>query len=433
MLLFYLVLPSNTHKKYDATLLSVETPSAKTAGRSLIETTSEIYAERLSQFRYQFEPQKSKSRSSTLGGLQFLTSFDGMSHRLISPHLDFEELGSWMENIKYSESLAQIDTKDLDRLFLNFMLQNNGVRKLQARLEGNFKHFFFTSGSQERAQGFEKYFILNLSGSLEKQKRICHFSKSFTRQDISLLLGDVSRDLMNQDELDKLFLTPWPAPRGKLPILWSHQTMAGWVHLLTELLHFHCQSPENFNSFITKLSPLHFQLLDNWKTDLGCDARGHKRKELLWLSAENPFLAESKKAGFFRRASFDSPAIVAPWQLALYGSTQIQRPIEVMKQGLSIREFEVLSFDKLTGLADLKVSRAYLVHDGKEGEPIESTRWRVSLFDIFSSFELFSDHLRAHPSVWEKEGQNLFLEISTPQGLSRDLEFPGTVPLTHYW
>lgn len=412
---------------------SSETPRVQIPDGALMETTSEIYAELFSQFRYQFEPQKSKSRSATLGGLQFVSSSQGVTHRLISPHLDFPELGSWMENVKKSESLAQIDTKDLDRLLMNFMLQSNGARKLQAQLEGNFKHFCFTSESQERAQGCEKYFILTLSVSLEKKQRICHFSRSFTRQDISLLLGDVSKDLMNQDELDKLFLTPWPAPRGRLPVLWSHQTMAVWVHLLTELLYFHSNSEENFNSFMGKISPLQFQLLDNWKPDLGCDARGNKRKESLWLSAQNPFLVQSKKTGFFRRASFDFPAIIAPWQPALYGGTQTQRPIEEMKQGISIHEFQVLSFDKLTGLTDLKVNRAYLVHDGKEGDPIEPTQWRVSLFDVFSSLNLFSDQLQTHPSSWEKDGQNLFIEISTPQGLSRDLEFPGTVPLTHYW
>lgn len=433
MLLFYLVLQSNTHKKYDASLISPLCVPDESMRDATLEEQYEIFAEHRSRFRYHFEPKKSKSSSSVTGGVRLLSFSHGVTQSLISPHLDFPELVSWLEIVKKSRSSHEIDTQQLDRLFHHFMIQMPGIKNLQAKLEGNFKNFYFLSHSKPGSEGFENYFSLIVDLTLKKDQSIRHLAKSFTRQDFALLMSDVSKTLINQDEIDKLFLTPWPAPRGKLPILWSEKIMADWVFLLIQMLQYQSELTEGLDNLKNKFPSLSFHLIDNWKPRLGCDALGTPRTELLYPGPQGPFRPVSPHQGFWRRASFEYPAILAPWQPALYGLTQTKNLLSEMKKGLSIHGCDLLSFDRSTGEIDLKVTKAYLVHDGKEGDPIEPTRWRLSLFDLLSSLELFSDQLRSHPGRWEQAGQTLFIEINTPQGLSNPLEFPGSVPLAHYW
>lgn len=417
MLLFYPVLQIETEKKIST---SHNNPF-------------ELYAEHSFHVRFQSEMQKSKAWSYHQGGIHLIQSQNGINKSVISSDLALYPLLKSENSFKNTAFSLKGDTEKLERLCRNLLIQFPQIKTLRSHFEANSKYFFFSSDRLAETHGLENQLLFICDFDFEKKNQHVKLSKAFTQQDLELLLDDVSERLISQDEIEKLLINPWPSPQGSLPVLWSEKSMGSWALLLLQFLTRESKTLDQFESFCEGLPTLKFQIIDNWKPQLGFDAEGNKRNEVFLVGPQNeiPFFSDLK--GFSRRSSYEQFPVTVPWQPALFGENRASSLLKEMKKGVSIQDFDLLHFDTRTAQAKLKINRAYLVHDGKEGDPIEPLEWTVSIFEVFESLELFSDEIRPQPLTWKTANQEFFVEMNAPQGLSQSLNFPGSVPLNYYW
>ncbi|NBT58526.1 hypothetical protein EBT16_07055, partial [bacterium] len=227
---------------------------------------------------------------------------------------------------------------------------------------------------------------------------------------------------------------PWPAPKGKIGILWSPSCVAKLLLHFTQTFELLSRTQESFELLRSSFPQLSFQVIDNWKQQNRVDVEGRPRRETLLIDGSSPAVIFNEQVpGFSRRSSSRDFPITAPWEPALFGRERDSNVFAQLGNGISIRELEVIAFKVNSGLITLRITEAALVHQGIEGEFIEPVTWELPLLDLLSSFKLFSDSSAPHPLTWAQRGQNLFVEVTSSAALSPALEFPGTVPLAHYW
>lgn len=246
----------------------------------------------------------------------------------------------------------------------------------------------------------------------------------------------------------KLSLNPrtaWPAPQGRVPVLWSARSVAKLQMLL--LSAFEGDRVLSNRSFLNELPlPLDFQFNVQDKPERAgtqVDHEGSVRRATYLLRDGKPTaLACNRKlaqalevqpTGHARRASFEAAPVVGFWHPHLEPRTSAPAILQAMESGISVREIEVLHFDPASGAVEIRLVQSFLVHHGAEGEPMESVVLRMGLVDLLKSFNVFEDQSLTTGIAVGKQNQKLYTEVTAPAVLSSPLPVPGTVPPNHYW
>ncbi len=236
--------------------------------------------------------------------------------------------------------------------------------------------------------------------------------------------------------------TRWPAPMGEVPILWSARAV-GRLQLLF-LQAFEGDRVLGGMSFLSELSlpvALRFTVVD--RPPIQADHEGSTRKQMILFKKGKPtgLACNTRVAheldvaptGHARRASFDSPATIGFWHPHLEGDALSDGLLAQMDRGISVKDLEVEAFNPATGQVSLKLTRAYLVHQGCEGELMEPVRLSMPLLTILESFQNFERVSETTGIAVGKAHQKMFTELTAPAALSAPIPFPGSVPAGHYW
>lgn len=406
----------------------------------------EFYADSVIQRRFNFEPKASSLRTFETGGAQLILPASSGLKVFHSEHLDPYSFSEFVEvaEIKASSSLFNRRpegtgktwnrNRDIEQACRRILLEAGNLTDFQASYEETIRSFLFASSNKGSHQGHETFASFAATFLAHKGDQVRRFTIHRGRTSIDALLNDLEQTLITREYIDRALQHPWPAPQGPVNILWSASSVAKF------LLHFFYQlesasgSQESFEGYKQRFPQLAFQVIDNWKQGNRIDVEGRDRKESLIIDGGHvPCLFNEHFSGFSRRSSPRDFPITAPWEPALFG---LERDSDILAQlgnGLFVREIEITSFKPISGVISFKIAEASLVHQGVEGELIEPVKIECSLLDLFHTFKLFSDSTKPHPLTWSKSGQNLFVEVSTPEAISPSFEFPGTVPLSHYW
>jgi predicted Zn-dependent protease len=240
-------------------------------------------------------------------------------------------------------------------------------------------------------------------------------------------------------------VAPWPAPQGEIPILWSARALSKIQ--LQFLRAFEGDLVLGNLSFLTDLRlpvSLPFAVEDRPDTErLACDNEGSPRRTVTVFNQGRPkALACNNRiaqqlavpsTGHCRRQSFQSAPTVGFWNprvVAFETAPQFERGLD---WGLSVHDVDVLHHDLATGEITLRLRDTCLVHQGEEGEPVESVVIKANLIGLLQSLEHFSADSQTIGLSVIKNQQKFITEVSTPRAISRPLLIPGTVPTSHYW
>ncbi len=239
--------------------------------------------------------------------------------------------------------------------------------------------------------------------------------------------------------------TRWPAPAGDLAVLWSPRSVAKLQMLF--LRAFEGDRVLDQRSFLNA-APLPFALAFSLEdrpsgSDVESDHEGSARKRTTFIRAGRPTALACNKelaaqlsvpsTGHARRESFDAPTTIGFWHLYVEGNQQQEALLPQMQQGISVREFEVLSYNPATADVHLNLTEAYLVHQGAEGELMEPLQLEIPLTELLESLQEFEQNPVTTGVTTGKERQKIFTEITAPAALSRKLQLRGSVPANHYW
>lgn len=294
----------------------------------------------------------------------------------------------------------------------------------------------FFQGREENAEFKAEWFVGTIAHQWERARG--SLSGLVTEVNSPLGLGRAVKTSLSP-------LTRWPAPRGRVPVLWSARSVAKIQMLF--LRAFEGDRVLDHRSFLNEVClPLDLAFtLEDRPSHSGdeVDHEGSPRKAITFFRDGRPTaLACNKKlaaqlevpsTGHARRQSFDAPSTVGFWHLHLEGKTTRDALLPLMQQGISVREIEVLSYDPGSGEVSLKLSEAYLVHQGAEGEPMEPLLLQLPLTELLQSFSEFEKDRPTTGLTTGKERQKIFTEITVPAALSSPLLLPGSVPANHYW
>ncbi|NBX75772.1 MAG: hypothetical protein EBQ92_04395 [Proteobacteria bacterium] len=406
----------------------------------------EFYADSAFQRSFTFEPKASRLRSSETGGAQLILQGPEGPKTLHSTLLDpssFSELLRGHRTPNYPTVFTRCTepngkswdrAREIEQACRRILLDLGNVSDFRARYEEITKHFLFANSDTKLEEGQEALARFSVEFLATKGEQSRRFKIQRGRTDIESFVSELEQTLMTREHLDKALQHPWPSPKGRLAILWSPSCVAKLLLHFIQHFEFLSRTHESFEHLKGAFPQLSFQVIDNWKQQNRVDVEGRPRRETLLIDGSTPAVIFNEQVpGFSRRSSSRDFPITAPWEPALFGKERDSNIFAQLGNGISIRELEVLSFHVSSGLITLRISEAALVHQGIEGEFIEPVTWELPLLDLLSSFKLFSDSSIPHPLAWAQQGQELFVEVTSSAALSSALEFPGTVPLAHYW
>jgi len=415
--------------------------------RSQGAVSSELYVDSCIRTQLNFEAKHSHVRTFETGGSHLLWHGSAGNKSVLSSSTDSGTLLSLLSQeapffSSSSPTRAELpwnshreNHKILEQACRKTLLAQTGIVEFKARYEETLKQFIFATEERGVVQGIETsgcltaYFTV---GNGVKQKT---FRVRKGRTDIPSLISALQETWLPHFSLDKALQQPWPAPQGKVPILWSNSCIAQFTLALLWILEYQTHKMvDNPSAIEHQLGGMCFQIIDNWKHRGNMDVEGRERVATLLIDGGKLVAPlRSTTPGFSRRANHRSYPITAPWEPALFGIERSPHLLKEMDFGVSVHEIEMLSLEPQTGQLTFKIIEASLVHQGLEGEHMESVQMSLSVFDLLRSLRLFSEQNSPEPLSWNQLGQELFVEVTAPQALSVALDLPGSVPLNHYW
>ncbi|MFM8269570.1 MAG: metallopeptidase TldD-related protein, partial [Pseudomonadota bacterium] len=404
----------------------------------------EFYADSTFQRVFTFEPKTSRLRSYETGGAQLIVQESAGPKTYHSTLLDPKGFAELVRNHRMTEFPlvfnrdAEPATKSWDRAreieqtCRRMLLDLGTLIDFKAKYEETAKRFIFSNSDSGPQEGLENLACFTVEFTAQKGDRTRRFKIQRGRTDLESLSSDLEKTFLNREQLEKALHQPWPAPHGQVNVLWSASSVAKiLLHFLYQL-ELLSRNSDFLKQYKKNFPQLSFQLIDNWKQGNRIDVEGRPRRETLLVDGGHLLgLLNEEVPGFSRRASARDFPITAPWEPALFGKERDSQIRAHLGNGISVHELDILSFQPNTGLISLQINEAALVHQGIEGEYIEPVTLDISLTDLLTSFKLFSDNTTPHPLTWSRSGQQLFVEVTTPEALSPALTFPGTVPLAH--
>jgi len=395
---------------------------------------------------FSFEPKTSCLRTFETGGAQLivpgatgpLTFHSALLNPSAFSKLFFKEEPLSFPDVPFrrTDSAGKAWTKnnEIEQACRRIILESGNPTEFRATFEESNRTFLFAKSGNEPQEGNEHFASFTAQLTVQKGDLSRKFSIQRGRTDSDSLMADLEEPLITKEYIERALQQPWPAPRGRVSALWSQSSVAKLLlHFLQEI-EFASRNSQSFQALESRFPKLSFQVIDNWKPCKRIDVEGQPRRETLLIdgSAELcPF--NEQMPGFSRRISAREFPITAPWEPALFGSERDSDLLSKLGNGIFIRNIEILGFQPHTGMVSFQISEATLVHQGVEGEFIESVTVETPLTELLLSFKLFSDSSRPHPLTWSRPGQKLFVEVSTPEALSPFIDFPGSVPSSHYW
>jgi predicted Zn-dependent protease len=429
------------------------------AARQAGYVDTEVYAETRTQARVEFRDRIEDVRCATIRGLS-LRCFDGQftrqffTHRIDTGGL-LEVLGasggvtadsaeSLLPNALQPAGLPDRVSR-LSALFKGTLLgPGDAIRHPVLTFEENVKYFEVAHDPKSLRGGVEETAELSISWLVGQEKRLHTFERCGTS--IEGLLRELgSPDLAAAVRRSAASVAPWPAPQGEIPILWSARALSKIQ--LQFLRAFEGDLVLGNLSFLTELPlpvSLPFAVEDRPDTDrLACDNEGSPRRPVTVFNQGRPkALACNNRiarqlavasTGHCRRQSFQTAPTVGFWNPRVVAHRTEDRPESALDWGLSVRDVDVVDHDLATGEITLRLRETYLVHQGEEGEPVESVVIRANLIDLLERLEEFSVESETVGLRVTKNQQRFITEVSTPRARSRPLPIPGTVPPSHYW
>jgi hypothetical protein len=406
----------------------------------------EFYADSAFQRSFTFEPKASRLRSCETGGAQLILQGPEGPNTFHCTLLDpsrFSEFFHSHRTNSFPNGFTRCmeptgkswdRTREIEQACRRLLLDLGNVSDFSARYEEVTKNFLFANTDTSLHEGNESLARFCVEFQAQKGEQTHRFKIQRGRTDVESFISDLEQTLMTREHLEKALQQPWPAPRGKLSVLWSASCVAKLLLHFIQQFEFLSRTQESFELLRGSFPQLSFQVIDNWKQQNRVDVEGRPRSETLLIDGGSPSVIFNEQvSGFSRRNSSRDFPITAPWEPALFGRERDSNIFMQLGDGISIREMDVQAFQASTGLISLKITEAALVHQGVEGEFVEPVTWELPLLDLLSSFKLFSDSSTPHPLTWSQRGQKLFVEVTSSAALSPALEFPGTVPLAHYW
>lgn len=407
---------------------------------------AEIYADSCSRTEFTFASKNSRVRSFVTGGTQLVVQSESGPQTFLSNINHPPSFLNWLkgEDFSISRQALELDEKDqlslseknkiLDQAFRKTLLDQPDIKTFRATYVEEVKSFLFASADQPIKTGKESNGLLLFdfdAGNGIKQKA---FQVKKGRTELSALFADLEHPWLPRFNLEKALQEPWPAPKGNLPVVWSAAALSKLLLCLIRYLVFHSRELEAQKFLEQQFTGFRFQLIDNWKEENRVDAEGNKREATLLVDGDKvPYLLNHQTAGFSRRKTHRDYPVTAPWEPALFGIERAQSLLSQLTHGISIHDIDILNFDPRAGLIQFRTREASLIHQGIEGEHIESFSMELPIIHLFKTFQLFSEHSSPHPLSWHQGSQELFVETTVPDALSPDLNIPGSVPSSHYW
>jgi predicted Zn-dependent protease len=307
--------------------------------------------------------------------------------------------------------------------------------------------FEVASSHGELTQGAEESAAFNVHWSVENPKGWNTFHAKHFGQDISpfvarlLASSAISEAIRNSNLADE----PWPAPHGEVPVLWSARAFGKLcLHFLRA---FEGDRVLGNHSFLNQLElPLDLPFSVGERVSPGTrpiDHEGSVRKPLVLFAGGRPrglacnnWVAEQlavESTGHARRQSYRSVPTVGLWNPTIEARSEKGPLVDKLSKGVSVHDLEVLDFNPLNANIRLRLTHAYLIHHGEEGERILPVDLKANLLELLKAATTFSSETENIGLSVEKLNQQLVTEISTPAVISYPLNLPGHVPASHYW
>lgn len=351
----------------------------------------------------------------------------------------FETGGESARKILTSESISSVPTPyDLVGL-QNLVTERNRleqlIRKAAFDLDASpsptlryteMKRKFLASSGPEKSQldqdSFAQIEVRFLCGGKTVSISRC-------RHNIEALWKEMESDPLFLDPaLKKGWENPWPAPQGKLPVLWSAESTSKLILPLLKGL------PPS--SQWQKPAPIRFELEDKPdRTYSKADQSGtiRSQQKLVENGLPTNLLLGQKGSGLVRRMHYLGESAQGFWNVTLSSEFRKDKLLKDLQMGVFVGDLEVEAFDPRSTEMLLTLTNACLIHHGELGEAILPITLKSSLLDLFSSWETFSTSLRTYGYWISKPGCRFITEITAPEAFSREFFLPGSVSPSHYW
>ena len=435
-------------KHFSGMLKTEQWQSVLNTSKNLHGDPYEFFAEIGSQHHFVFESKKSRLRTFESGGLQLVISKENRPETLQSSWMDpdsflqfFQETSVQSPQTEKSNPFQSLRNnadqfKKLEQACRRTLLETPVIQDLKVHYQETKRTYLYGTDRSSLTEGRENF--AQIAAHLILKNETSHRTLTFAqgRTDIDSLMLELEKNWFTKKQIEKALSKPWPCPQGKIPVIWSSKVVAQLALYSLYQLEYFSRSFDGFQHYLNQFSGFNFQLLDNWKNTDSVDVEGRPRQEtLIFSSQESPRKFDQTLAGFSRRASYKDFPITAPWEPAILGNQRTQNLLGQMENGILVHEIDVLSFDIKTGKALLSIRDAALIHQGLEGENIETSELQISIPELLGSFELFSDHSSPHPLSWGlfPAHSGLFVEMTAPEAFSSTVEIHGTVPKSYYW
>lgn len=408
----------------------------------------EFFAEMGSQQHFVFESKKSRLKTFESGGLQLVVSRDNRPETLQSSGLDpdsflpfFQDASIESPQNEKSNTVQALRNnadqfKKLEQACRRTLLETSTILDLKVHYQETKRTYLYGTDRSALIEGRENFAQIAAHLILKNETSLRTLTFTQGRTDIDSLMWELEKSWFTKKQIEKALSKPWPCPQGKIPILWSSKVVAQLALYSLYQLEYFSRSLDGFQHYLNQFSGFNFQLIDNWKNTGSVDVEGRPRQEtLIFSSQESPRKFDQTLPGFSRRASYKDFPVTAPWEPAILGNQRTRNLLGQMENGILVREIDVLSFDLKTGKAQLCIRDAALIHQGLEGENIETSELWISIPQLLGSFELFSDQSSPHPLSWGlfPAHSGLFVEMTAPEAFSSTVEIQGTVPKSYYW
>lgn len=326
-------------------------------------------------------------------------------------------------------------------------MEGDGVKLPRFQYRDTVKYFEVVTSSGLTTQGREEAVEAAALWALEKDGKLHHFRHETFADQIEKTLSDFTKRNPFQRRIENSIglLSPWPAPQGNIPVLWSPRALSKLV--LQFLRGFEGDLVLGNLSFLTELAlplSLPFSVYDTPDTGrLPCDNEGSPRRKVAVFQEGRPkalacnnSVAEELQVpstGHCRRESLYAAPTVGFWNPVLHAPQASGDLLLGMDWGISVRDLDVVRFHPTSGDIELKLTEALLVHHGEEGEWIAPVTISVNLLDLLQGLQQFGEHSETTGLQCAKRQQKFITEVSTPAAMSEPLPIPGDVPLNNYW
>jgi predicted Zn-dependent protease len=420
-------------------------------------TRSEIYAEYSVISRLVVQGRIEEVRLLTQTGLA-LRCFDGKSSRQficngLNPSSIFEWLGETNATGLCKEMQNPIlestdHFQNLKALAREIRSENESAKFHDISYQQRLTHFEVATshgnivGGSDESAGFESRWSV-MQGV---NSRIFHTSRHGANVDLFVKMLRNTASLKEAIRNSREGSVPWPAPQGEIPTLWSELAFGKLVaHFLRAFEADRVLRNASFLSSMDLNIKLPFAVNDNPSQSGSFDQEGSPRKKLTLFSegrvkglACNNKVAEQMEVpstGHGRRQSFKTMPTIGLWNPNILPLREPENAplLSKMSKGISVHDLEVLHFNPLTADIELRITCAYLIHHGEEGERIEVVDMKTNLLTLLNSLVEFSLDRQSVGILISKQNQSLVTDISTPQVISHAMPLPGQVPMSHYW